>query len=210
MHHFPWLTVVTFAPLAGAVLLVLVPGRAITVLRAGALAVTLARFGFSVGLLPAFKGGTPGFQLVDRAVWVAPLNFHYIVGVDGISLFMVLLTTFLMPAAVLVSWKVERQVKYYMIAFLILETAMLGTFVAIDLLLFFFFFEALLFPMYLIIGGWGSARRVYAAIKFFLFTMTGSAFLFAAILFLYFRAGFQFGQTTFDLTQLQHLALPAA
>ena len=210
MHHFPWLTVVTFAPLAGAVLLVLVPGRAITVLRAGALAVTLATFGFSVGLLAAFKGGTPGFQLVDRAVWVAPLNFHYILGVDGISLFMVLLTTFLMPAAVLVSWKVERQVKYYMVAFLILETAVIGSFLAVDLLLFFLFFEALLFPMYLIIGGWGSERRVYAAVKFFLFTMAGSAFLLVSILFLYFRAGSQLGHTTFDVTELARLSLPAS
>src|SRR6266568_3899361 len=170
MHHFPWLTVVTFAPLAGAVLLVLVPGRAITVLRAGALAVTLATFGFSVGLLAAFKGGTPGFQLVDRAVWVAPLNFHYILGVDGISLFMVLLTTFLMPAAVLVSWKVERQVKYYMVAFLILETAVIGSFLALDLLLFFL----------------------------------------VSILFLYFRAGSQLGHTTFDVTELARLSLPAS
>src|SRR6266702_4572434 len=208
MHHFPWLTVVTFAPLAGAVLLVLVPGRAITVLRAGALAVTLATFGFSVGLLAAFKGGTPGFQLVDRAVWVAPLNFHYILGVDGISLFMVLLTTFLMPAAVLVSWNIERQTKYYMVAFLILETAMIGSFVALDLLLFFLFFEALLFPIYLIIGGWGSERRVYAAVKFFLFTMAGSAFLFVGVLFLYFRAGSATGHPTFDFTQLQQLTLP--
>src|SRR2546430_7689707 len=210
MHHFPWLTVVTFAPLAGAVLLVLVPGRAITVLRAGALAVTLARFGFSVGLLPAFKGGTPGFQLVERHMWVRALNLQYIVGVDGISLFMVLLTTFLMPAAILVSWKIERQAKYYMVAFLVLETAMIGSFVALDLLLFFLFFEALLFSMYLIIGGWGSERRVYAAVKFFLFTMAGSAFLLVSILFLYFAATPQVGHPTFDFTELQRLSLPIA
>jgi NADH-quinone oxidoreductase subunit M len=208
--HFPWLTVVTFVPLAGAIVALVFPSRALNLHRLWALVISLATFACSLGLLAAFAGGAQEFQLVDRATWVAPLNFHYILGVDGISLFMVLLTTFLMPAAVLVSWKVEQQVKYYMIAFLVLETAMIGTFVAIDLLLFFLFFEALLFPMYLIIGGWGSARRVYAAVKFFLFTMAGSAFLFAAILFLYFRAGSQLGQATFDLTQLQHLALPAA
>ncbi len=207
--HFPWLTMVTFAPLAGAVLLAFVPARASRAAKLWALAITLATFALSLGMLAAYHGGQSGFQLVDRVAWVRSLNFQYILGVDGISLFMVLLTTFLMPAAVLVSWNVERQVKYYMIAFLVLETACLGCFLALDLLLFFLFFEALLFPMYLIIGGWGSERRVYAAVKFFLFTMSGSAFLFVGILFLYFRAGAQLGHTTFDLTQLQRLSLPA-
>ena len=151
--HFPWLTVVTFAPLAGAVLLAFVPARAWRAAKLWALAVTLVTFGLSLGMLAAYHGGQSGFQLVDRVAWVRSLNFKYIVGVDGISLFMVLLTTFLMPAAVLVSWNVERQVKYYLIAFLVLETACLGCFLALDLLLFFLFFEALLLPMYLIIGG---------------------------------------------------------
>src|SRR6266540_624277 len=204
---FPWLTVVTFAPLAGAVIATLFPSRALGLHRLWALGVTLATFGLSLAMLTAYHAGA-GFQLVERAVWVRSLNFNYILGVDGISLFMVLLTTFLMPAAVLVSWRIEQQAKYYMIAFLILETAMIGSFVALDLLLFFLFFEALLFPMYLIIGGWGSERRVYAAVKFFLFTMAGSAFLLVSILFLYFRAGADLGQTTFDYTQLQHLVLP--
>jgi len=145
---FPWLTVVTFVPLAGAIIAVMVPARALVVHRTWALLVTLATFGISLGLLAAYHGGA-GFQLVERAGWVKSLNFNYILGVDGISLFMVLLTTFLMPAAVLVSWRIEQQVKYYMIAFLILETAMIGSFLALDLLLFFLFFEALLFPMYL-------------------------------------------------------------
>ena len=187
--YHPSLTVVTFLPLAGAVVLAFLPNRATNLIRVVALAVTVATFGVSLGLLALFDGGHAGFQLVDRAVWVRSLNFQYILGVDGISLFMVLLTTFLMPAAVLVSWKVERNVKYYMAAFLVLETACIGCFLSLDLLLFFLFFEALLFPMYLIIGGWGSERRVYAAVKFFLFTMAGSAFLLVSILFLYFRAG---------------------
>jgi NADH-quinone oxidoreductase subunit M len=204
-NHFPWLTVVTFAPVAGAVVLALLPER---VAKPWALFVTVATFGLSLGILASFDAARPGFQLVDRAVWVRSLNLQYILGVDGISLFMVLLTTFLMPAAILVSWKIERQVKYYLIAFLVLETACLGCFLSTDLLLFFLFFEALLFPMYLIIGGWGSERRVYAAVKFFLFTMGGSAFLFVAILFLYFRAGSASGQPTFDLVRLQQLALP--
>ena len=210
MHHFPWLTVVTFAPLGGAVVLAAFPSRALNLHRWWALVVSIATFALSLGMLGAYHGGTGGFQLMERATWVESLNFQYIMGVDGISLFMVLLTTFLMPAAILVSWRVERQVKYFMIALIILETAMIGSFLALDLLLFFFFFEALLFPMYLIIGGWGSERRVYAAVKFFLFTMAGSAFLLVSILFLYFRAGSQLGHPTFDLTQLQHLSMPAA
>jgi NADH-quinone oxidoreductase subunit M len=205
---FPWLTVITFAPLAGAAVLAVAPARATGFHRLWALLVTIGTFGTSLAMLAAFDGDRAGFQLVDRATWVGPLNFQYVLGVDGISLFMVLLTTFLMPAAVLVSWRVEHQLKYYLIAFLILETAMTGSFVALDLLLFFLFFEGLLFPMYLIIGGWGSERRVYAAVKFFLFTMAGSAFLLVAILFLYFRAGSQLGQSTFDVTQLAHLSLP--
>jgi NADH-quinone oxidoreductase subunit M len=206
---FPWLTLVTFLPLAGAVIAMTLPSRALVAHRIWALVISVATFGVALGVLSAFHSHA-GFQLVERAVWVKSLNFNYILGVDGISLFMVLLTTFLMPAAVLVSWKIERQAKYYMIAFLVLESAMIGSFLALDLLLFFLFFEALLFPMYLIIGGWGSERRVYAAVKFFLFTMAGSAFLLVSILFLYFRAGSQLGHTTFDFTELQHLVLPAA
>jgi NADH-quinone oxidoreductase subunit M len=208
MDHFPWLTVVTFLPLAGAVVVALLPKRSTNLIRLVTLAFTLLTFGVSVGLLFAYHAGQSGFQLIDRAVWVKSLNFQYILGVDGISLFMVLLTTFLMPAAVMVSWNIERQTKAYMAAFLILETACLGSFLSLDLLLFFLFFEALLFPMYLIIGGWGSERRVYAAVKFFLFTMGGSAFLFVGVLFMYFRAGSATGHPTFDFTVLQQLALP--
>lgn len=205
----PWLSVVTFAPLAGALVLALIPRRAVSAQRIWTLVVTLVTFALSVAMATAYRNDTAGaLQLVERASWVRPLNFQYILGVDGISLPMVLLTTFLMPAAILVSWRIERQTKAYMAAFLVLETAMLGCFLALDLLLFFFFFEALLFPMYLIIGGWGGDRRVYAAVKFFLFTMAGSAFLLAAILFLYFRAGAELGRPTFDVLQLQQLSLP--
>jgi NADH-quinone oxidoreductase subunit M len=210
---FPWLTATVFLPLAGAVVLFVAGslGRRARdpVWRWGALAVSVATFVVSVGMLTAFETGRPGFQLVERATWVGLLNFRYIVGVDGISLFLVLLTAFLMPLAILASWKVERQVPAYMASMLVLETAMLGAFVALDLLLFFVFFEGLLFPMYLIIGAWGGERRVYAAVKFFLFTMAGSALLFVAILFLYFQAAAQLGFGTFDLAELGRLDLPA-
>jgi NADH-quinone oxidoreductase subunit M len=155
----------------------------------------------SLGMLGRFDGSVAGFQMVERADWVRSLHLQYLLGVDGVSLFMVLLTTFLMPIAILASWRVERNVRGFMVAMLLLETAVVGTFLSLDLLLFFLFFEAMLFPMYLIIGGWGYERRIYAAVKFFLFTMFGSAFLLVAILFLYAKGG------TFDVRQLTGIAL---
>jgi NADH-quinone oxidoreductase subunit M len=222
---FPWLSLTVFLPLGGAVLMVAAGilgrlgmrgreearvDREAAAARWFALVVTVGTFVASLGILGEFRGEVGGFQLVERAEWVGPLNFQYLLGIDGISLFMVLLTTFLMPVSVLASWRVERQVPYFMVSLLVLETAMLGAFVALDLLLFFVFFEGLLFPMYLVIGIWGSGRRVYAAVKFFLFTMAGSAFLFVAILFLYFRSGSLTGTPTFDLAALQQLDLPVA
>jgi NADH-quinone oxidoreductase subunit M len=218
---FPWLTVTVFLPLAGAVLLLLavpLPRRrpeaggfgANDPWRWWALFVSVVTFVVSLGILTEFRGREPGFQLLEEANWVGPLRLRYVLGVDGISLFMVLLTTFLMPLAILSSWKVEHQVPAFMASLLALETAMLGAFVALDLLLFFVFFEGLLFPMYLVIGVWGSGRRVYAAVKFFLFTMAGSALLLVAILFLSFRADSVLGQSTFDLRQLVGMDLPAA
>ncbi len=203
---FPWLTVTIFVPAAGAILLLLLPRGRDDLYRWAALVVTVVGFVFALGTLGAYDRSVTGFQLVERATWAgAPLNLQYLVGVDGISLFLVVLTAFLMPLAVLASWKVDRSVRYLMVAMLVLETAMLGTFLALDLLLFFLFFEALLFPMYLIIGGWGYERRVYAAVKFFLYTMAGSAFLLVAILFLYFRSSSLPGGSTFDFTKLQSL-----
>jgi NADH-quinone oxidoreductase subunit M len=208
MDHYPWVSVVTFAPLAGAIVLSLVPRSQADVAKWWALLVTLATFGLSLGLLAMYDGGQAGYQLIDRTPWVRSLGFEYLLGVDGISVFLVLLTTFLFPLAVLASWRGVRNPKLYFGSFLVLETAVVGSFVALDLLLFFVFFEALLLPMYMIIGGWGGERRAYAAVKFFIFTMAGSAFLLVAILFLYFRAGSQLGQPTFDVTQLAGLSLP--
>jgi NADH-quinone oxidoreductase subunit M len=227
----PWISLTVWAPVAGLLaLLVLaplaglgrgarsdddVPGEAgpppsgrDALWRWGALATTLVTFALSLGLVGAFDGSEAGFQLVERLAWIRALNIQYLVGVDGISVFMVLLTTFLMPIAVLASWRVRERVPYFMASLLVLEAAMLGVFVALDLLLFFVFFEGMLFPMYLLIGMWGYENRVYAAVKFFIYTMAGSALLLAAILFLYFQAGSQLGAGTFDLTQLQTLDLP--
>jgi NADH-quinone oxidoreductase subunit M len=222
MADFPWLTLTVFTPLAGAVIMLLlapVPRRAPefggsarpeNAWRWWGLGVSLVTFALSLVVLSKFRGGEAGFQLVEDAEWVGPLNFRYILGVDGVSVFMVLLTTFLLPVSILASWKIDRQVVYFLASLLVLETAMLGVFVALDLLLFFVFFEGMLFPMYLVIGIWGSGRRVYAAVKFFLFTMAGSALLLVAILFLYFRSGAALGAPTFDLRELTGLALAPA
>jgi NADH-quinone oxidoreductase subunit M len=194
----PWLTVTLFVPLAGAVVVLLVPGLADRVARGIALVVTLATFAVSLGILANFDRGAGGYQMIDQATWVKSLGLKYAVGVDGISLFLVLLTTFLFVIAVLASFRETRSVRTLMATILALETFVIGTFVSLDLLLFFLFFEATLFPGYLLIAGWGGERRAGAAIKFFIYTMAGSAFLFLAVLFVFFQAG------TFDIRALQH------
>ena len=205
-----WLTVTAFLPLAGVVLLLAWPRMQDDIARGIALLVSVGTFVVSLGILGRFDGSQAGFQMVEQADWVRSINLHYTLGVDGVSLFMVLLTTFLMPIAILASWKVDRRVRLFMAALLVLETGLVGTFLALDLLLFFLFFEAILFPMYLVIGGWGGERRVYAAVKFFLYTMFGSAFLLIAILVLYAKSGSLPGGSTFDLRQLSGLALQTA
>jgi NADH-quinone oxidoreductase subunit M len=206
------LSVVTFLPLVGVVILLGWRGVPDTTARIIALATTVATFIVSLAVLGKFEAGEPGFQMTEQATWVRDIGLRYLVGVDGVSLWMVLLTTFLMPVSVLASWKIERDVRLYLSAMLALEVAVVGSFVALDLLLFFVFFEAILVPMYLIIGGWGGERRVYAGVKFFLYTMAGSAFLLVAILFLYGRASALLGHGTFDMRTLLSVAgsLPPA
>jgi NADH-quinone oxidoreductase subunit M len=205
-----WLTITTFLPLVGVPILLAGRGMRDDVARAVGLVAAVATFVVSLGILGRFDAADAGFQMVERATWIRSLGVSYALGVDGVSLWMVLLTTFLFPLAILASWKVDRDVRLFMTALLVLECGALGTFVSLDLLLFFLFFEAILVPMYLIIGGWGGDRRVYAAVKFFLYTMAGSAFLLAAILFMYARSGSLAGGATFYLPDLMRLALPAA
>ena len=201
-----WLSLTVFLPLV-AVPILLSVRMSDRAARITALLFSLATFAVSIGILASFSSDNSGFQLVEDTTWIRSLNARYLLGVDGISLWMVMLTTFIMPIAILASWKVEKRVRYFMAAMLFMETAMLGSFLALDLLLFFVFFEGMLFPMYLIIGEWGSDRRIYAAVKFFLFTMLGSAFLFVAILFLYFQAGHATGTNSFDFRVLATLPL---
>ena len=184
------LTLTTFVPLIGAGM-ILVGGRGLKdeAARWVALGTSLVAFGISLVALGRFDPHEQAFQLTEQARWVESIGLSYTVGVDGVSIWLVLLTTFLFPVSILASWPIVTDVRRFMAAMLVLETAVVGTFVALDLLLFFLFFEALLVPMYLLIGGWGGSRRIYAAVKFFLFTMAGSAFLLLAILFLYAKAG---------------------
>ena len=205
-----WLSITIFLPLVAIPFLLAARDLPDRFARLLALATSCATFAASLGILANFSTGRPGFQLVESVTWVESLHLTYTVGVDGVSLFLVLLTAFLMPLAILASWRIDRSVRLYLSAMLALETAVIGSFLALDLLLFFLFFEALLFPMYLIIGGWGYERRIYAAVKFFLYTMGGSAFLLLGVLFLFSRSSSLPGGPTFDLEKLQGVALSAA
>jgi NADH-quinone oxidoreductase subunit M len=205
----PILSLVVFTPLLGALFLMLTPAQLEGALRRGALTFSLVPFGFSVGLLLAFDPASSGMQFVEKAAWIPRFGISYHVGVDGLSLFLVLLTTFLVPLVVLAGWgDVHRRVKEYMILMLVLETAMLGAFVALDLFLFYVFWELMLVPMYLIIGVWGGERRIYAALKMVIYTMAGSLLMLVAILWVATQYAAQFGHPTFDLLRLQELAVP--
>jgi NADH-quinone oxidoreductase subunit M len=190
------LTLVIFLPAAGAVGLLLLRREA--AVRRLALAVTLGDFLLSLLLWPAFDTTTPAMQFVVEAPWVPRFDIYYRTGLDGISLPLVLLTTLLMPICVLCSWQaIARKVKEFMISLLLMETAMIGVFAALDFVLFYVFWEAMLIPMYLLIGVWGGPNRLYATMKFFLYTLAGSLLLLVALLALYFEGG-----RSFDLTQL--------
>ena len=182
------LTVLVFSPLAAAAAALFIKRE--TLLRWWTLIFTVALAGFSLPLYSRFDATTAAFQFAKTTAWIPALKVHYAVGVDGISLLLVLLTTLVMPLCVLASWRyIQTRVKEFMICLLIMETAMLGVFCALDLVLFFVFWEAMLIPMALLIGVWGGPRKIYAALKFFVYTMAGSVFLLVAIVALYLKVG---------------------
>jgi NADH-quinone oxidoreductase subunit M len=185
------LSLVTFLPMIGAVVLTLfLRGEDVLAQRNAkllALFTTTATFILSLFVVAGFDPGNPGFQFVEERPWLGGLTYK--MGVDGISVLFVMLTTFLMPLCIAASWNVEVRVKEYMIAFLLLETLMLGVFCALDLVLFYLFFEGGLIPMFLIIGVWGGRDRVYAAFKFFLYTFLGSVLMLVAMIAMYWQAG---------------------
>ena len=184
------LSLVTFLPAIGAVALLLLRGDDPAAQRNAkwiALATTALTFVASLFILARFDRSNSGFQLVEERAWLLGLNYK--LGVDGISVLFVMLTTFLMPLTIASAWNVTTRTKEYMVAFLMLETLMLGVFVALDLILFYLFFEGGLIPMFLIIGVWGGPRRVYASFKFFLYTLLGSVLMLLAIMAMYWDAG---------------------
>ena len=190
---WPLLSLVTFLPLAGCLFILFTRGDEATVARNSryiALWTSVPTFLISLLLWVKFDPTTADFQMVEQAAWIPGSEINYHMGIDGISLFFVLLATFLTPICILASWEsVQTRVREYMIAFLVLETMMVGMFCALDLLVFYVFFEGVLIPMFLIIGVWGGARRVYAAFKFFLYTLLGSVLMLVAMLTMLFTAG---------------------
>ncbi len=192
MSGLPLLSLITFLPLVGSAFILLIRGEAEVVARNArnvALFTSLFVFGFSILLWTGFDSASAAFQFEERADWIAE-GIGYHMGVDGISMLLVLLTTLLTPICVLSSWiAIETRVKEYMIAFLVMETMMVGVFTSLDFVQFYLFYEGGLIPMFLIIGIWGGERRVYATFKFFLYTLLGSVLMLLAILYMYFQTG---------------------
>jgi NADH-quinone oxidoreductase subunit M len=204
MTSWPILSVVTFLPIVGALFIAFLGDDEAGVRNARwvALWATLITFAISLILVWRFDPSTADFQFVEKRPWLGG-TITYAMGVDGISLPFVVLTTALMPISILASWtSIQRRVREYMIAFLVLETLMVGTFCALDLVLFYLFFEGGLIPMFLIIGVWGGPRRVYASFKFFLYTLLGSVLMLLAIMAMYWQAG------TTDIPTLLHHPFP--
>jgi NADH-quinone oxidoreductase subunit M len=204
------LTIVIFLPLAGAVLVALLPRSEAGQHRGVAFLFSLLTFLAAIPLWVSFRAGPAKYAFEQKSEWAPSMGFSYHVGLDGVALLLFMLTVFLGPIVTLSSWKyIQDRVKEYSIALLVLETAMLGTLASLDLVLFYVFWEAMLIPMYLLIGVWGSERRIYAAVKFFLFTFIGSVLMLLAIFWLWSHSGPP-GHRTFDyVVLLDQGALPA-
>ncbi|QNT70666.1 NADH-quinone oxidoreductase subunit M [Defluviicoccus vanus] len=193
MMNLPILSLITFLPLVGALLILTIRGEAGVVARNArnvALLTSLTTFALSLIVWFGFDRSVAEFQFEERALWMPDFNISYHMGVDGISMLLVLLSTVLIPICILASWEsIKVRVKEFMIAFMIMETTLVGAFCALDLILFYVFFEGVLIPMFLIIGVWGGPRRVYSAFKFFLYTLIGSVLMLIALLAIYIQAG---------------------
>ncbi|GMT43276.1 MAG: NADH-quinone oxidoreductase subunit M [bacterium] len=206
---FPYLSLILFFPMAGAFLLAFIPKKDTLIIKLFTLVWIIVEFLISVPLYFLFNSHTYSMQFVENYSWIKSLNIHYFLGIDGISLFLVLLTTFLMISAQWSTWEaVDKKVKEFNIALLLLETGMLGVFLALDGFLFYVFWEFELIPMYLLIGIWGGKFRVYATMKFFLYTFAGSVLMLVAIMALYFIHGHITGDYTFNLVELAKAPLP--
>jgi len=193
MENWPLLSLVTFLPLFGVLAILILRGQPEDVTRNArwiALWTSLIDLALTLVIWAKFDASSAKFQFVEQAAWLPQFKIGYQMGIDGISLFFVVLSAFLTPICVIASWtSIKARVREYMIAFLVLETLMIGMFCSLDLVLFYMFFEGVLIPMFLIIGVWGGPRRVYAAFKFFLYTLLGSVLMLLAILAIYFQVG---------------------
>lgn len=206
---FPLLSLILFIPLIGVCILLVLNRERKELLKRVCFTITLLNFIVSLPLFHYFDSTTYEMQFVENIPWIEGFGISYHLGIDGISLFLVLLTTFLTMISVLSSWRsITEKIKEYMIFMLLLETGMLGVFMSLDLFLFFIFWEAMLIPMYFLIGVWGGPRKIYAATKFFIYTMAGSTLMLVAILFLYYFNYSVTGELTFNLLQLFQLSIP--
>ena len=205
--NIPILSFIVFSPLIGALMVALLPAEPLNIPRRAAFAFSLIPFLLSLLMLAAFNPLVGTLQLTEKVAWIPRLGVYYSLGVDGFSLWLILLTTFLTPVVILAAWgDIVRHCKEFMLLMLVLEGCMLGALVAVDLFLFFLFWELMLFPMFFVIGVWGGPRRRYATMKFVLFTMTGSALMLAAMLYLVLRHA-QANPLTFDIVTLYSVKL---
>jgi NADH-quinone oxidoreductase subunit M len=204
---------VTLLPLFGAALVMLVPREEEAIHRGLGLLFALVTFAVSLLILPEFDAGKVGFQMEVDKLWIEPLGIRFHLGIDGISLWLVLMTTFMVPLTLLSPQAIgirNIRVREFTVAMLVLETGMIGAFLALDLFVFYVFWELMLIPMYFIIGIWGGERRLYAAIKFVIYTLVGSLLMLVAILYVYSQWHAATGSYSFDYTNLSHLTLPYA
>lgn len=208
MNESLLLSIILFIPLAGALAVAFMSSESKGLIKATGLGFSLLAFAVSVYLFLVFDGANPGMQFVEKVDWIPSLNISYHLGIDGMSLLLVVLTTFLTPIALLASWEsIEQRLKGYVSLMLLLEVGTLGVFMALDLFLFYVFWEAMLIPMYFIIGIWGGKERIYAAVKFFLYTMFGSLLMLVAILWLgYYASTVPGGTFTTNLMDLYAVA----
>lgn len=203
MENSQLLTYLLFLPLAGSLVLLLIDKNRESLIRWTGLGVSLAAFVLSMAVFMQFDGSKSGFQFIHNIAWISNLNVSYHVGVDGISILMVMLTTFLTPITLFSSWgSIKKKVKEFTFFMLLLEVGMLGVFVSLDLFLFYIFWEAMLIPMYFIIGIWGGEKRIYASVKFFIYTMFGSLLMLIAIIWLGIYAAKFTGAFTTNLLEL--------
>jgi NADH-quinone oxidoreductase subunit M len=201
MEHLPILTIITFAPVLGMILVALIPKEKVNAIRWTALIATLPSLIGAAKIFFDFDRTTKVVQMVEGPIhWIPSFNIQYYMGIDGISVTMVILTALISTICIIASWNIEKQIKGYFVLFLLLETGMMGTFVALDFFLFFVFWEVMLLPMYFLIGIWGGPRREYAAIKFFLYTMAGSVLMLLVLLAFYFYSDGH----TFNMVALQN------